>query len=299
MYGKLLKQYIELINFINTRKAVSFKQIQNDSFLFTVFGRKLPLRSFYNMKDAIEEIFGIEIKLDRLNKKYYIDTNVDFNSNVVQSWLYNTLSLSMKISENLTLHERILTEEIPSGQHYLNAIIDAMKNNHKVSFVYNPYEFEPKSYTVEPLFVKVFKQRWYLIAKSGKNNERVFGLDRMQDVIETSDAFELPEDLDPKGRFAENYGVTIGVDVKTEDIVVKVNKFQRKYLRHLPLHESQKEIEILEDYSLFEFHLKPTIEFIMEMLSYGTNVEIISPESLRTEFANKFGILNTIYNTNN
>ncbi len=299
MYGKLLKQYIELINFINTRKAVSFEQIQNDSFLFTVFGRELPLRSFYNTKDAIEEIFGIEIKLDRLNKKYYIDTNIDFNSNVVQSWLYNTLSLSMKISENLTLHDRILTEEIPSGQHYLNAIIDAMKNNHKVSFVYNPYEFEPKSYTVEPLFVKVFKQRWYLIARSGKNNERVFGLDRMQDVIETSDAFELPEDLDPKGRFAENYGVTIGVDEKTEDIVVKVNKFQRKYLRHLPLHESQNETKIQEDYSLFEFRLKPTIEFKMEMLSYGTNVEIISPESLRVEFADKFGVLNNIYNTDN
>jgi hypothetical protein len=300
MYGDLLKQYIGLIDYINKNGKVTLSQLQADRDIFDLYGgRKLANRTFHNHIEKIYEIFGIEIVCNKSDNTYYIGNQDDLKSKSVEKWLIETWSLSNKIANNRQLHDRILTEETPSGQRYLNMIIDAMKNSHTVSFTYNPYEYNPIAYIVKPLYVKVFKRRWYLIALDEKEKEKVYGLDRMSDVCETNQTFQLPKDLDPQGRFAENYGMTIGVEDKTETIVVKVDKIQRNYLRDLPLHESQNEIEIDKKYSLFEFRLKPTVEFIMEIMSYGTRAEIIRPQSLRDVFANKFAELNKIYKTTN
>ena len=62
---------------------------------------------------------------------------------------------------------------------------------------------------------------------------------------------------------------------------------QDNYLRDLPLHESQKEAERTEEYSIFEFHLCPTFDFLKEILRNGEDVEIIEPLWLRNEMAGK------------
>ena len=62
---------------------------------------------------------------------------------------------------------------------------------------------------------------------------------------------------------------------------------QDNYLRDLPLHESQKEAEQTEEYSIFEFHLRPTFDFLIEILWNGEDVEIIEPLWLRNEMAGK------------
>jgi predicted DNA-binding transcriptional regulator YafY len=64
---------------------------------------------------------------------------------------------------------------------------------------------------------------------------------------------------------------------------IKVNSYHSKYIRALPLHSSQKEIEQTNDYSIFEYHLIPTIDFKQELLSMGSNVEVLTPLKLREE----------------
>ena len=53
------------------------------------------------------------------------------------------------------------------------------------------------------------------------------------------------------------------------------------------MHESQKEAERTEEYSIFEFHLRPTFDFLKEILLNGEDVEIIEPLWLRNEMAGK------------
>ena len=53
------------------------------------------------------------------------------------------------------------------------------------------------------------------------------------------------------------------------------------YLRSLPLHPTQKEIFTCKDYADFELALRPTYDFIMELLSFGAMIEVMEPQSLR------------------
>ena len=60
---------------------------------------------------------------------------------------------------------------------------------------------------------------------------------------------------------------------------------QRLYVRDLPLHHSQKEAEITDTYSVFEYHIKPTLDFEQEILSRGTDMEVLAPLWLRENIA--------------
>ena len=76
---------------------------------------------------------------------------------------------------------------------------------------------------------------------------------------------------------------------------IKVNSYHSKYIRALPLHSSQKEIEQTNDYSIFEYHLIPTIDFKQELLSMGSNVEVLTPQNLREEMREEILEMGELY----
>ena len=53
-----------------------------------------------------------------------------------------------------------------------------------------------------------------------------------------------------------------------------------KCLRSLPLHHSQKEVEPC----VFEWFVAPTLDFIQQLRTYGSELEILQPQSLREQF---------------
>ena len=55
------------------------------------------------------------------------------------------------------------------------------------------------------------------------------------------------------------------------------------YLRTLPLHASQKELVSTEEYADFEYFLRPTFDFMQELLSQGDEIEVLEPKSFREE----------------
>ncbi|MBO5632515.1 MAG: WYL domain-containing protein, partial [Aeriscardovia sp.] len=68
------------------------------------------------------------------------------------------------------------------------------------------------------------------------------------------------------------------------------------YLRTLPLHKSQKEINTTAEYSDFQFHLAPNFEFMQEILGRGDEAEVLSPQPLREHIAGMIATLNAKYN---
>ena len=85
------------------------------------------------------------------------------------------------------------------------------------------------------------------------------------------------------------------MDEKPEVIEICIDAMQANYLRTLPLHSSQEEIERNDDYSIFRFHMVPSYEFLQELRKYGSDVEVISPESVRAEFREDTESLYRIY----
>ena len=155
---------------------------------------------------------------------------------------------------------------------------------------------EPSTFEVHPYCVKVFKQRWYLVAYSPWYDAiRIYALDRMEVVETTETAFKLPKNFDAKEYFADAFGIIVSDDCKVERVEVKVMDSQREYFRTLPLHSSQQETETTDDYSVFAFRLRPTFDFVQELRRYGSEVEVIAPQRLRNAFAAEMARTAEIY----
>ena len=72
-----------------------------------------------------------------------------------------------------------------------------------------------------------------------------------------------------------------------ETVKLKVSAGQANYLRSLPLHHSQQEIQTTDEYSIFELRIRPTFDFYQEILHNGEDMEVLEPLWLRKEIARK------------
>ncbi|HET9569782.1 MAG TPA: WYL domain-containing protein [Bacteroidales bacterium] len=196
----MLKQFICLVDLIYRRGPISLKDIKADGGVQRVFEGELLDRTFHRHREGIAEVIGIDILCDKSSDRYYVK-----HADAVQDGLIGALSLSVQVGDNAALHDRILLEEGPSGQVHLPTIIDAMKGNRVVRMLYAPNEQEPSVHLLEPYFVKVFKQRWYVIGKS--DTIRVFALDGVRELEVTEDGFVFPEGMNSNDLSGLDYDI--------------------------------------------------------------------------------------------
>ena len=156
----------------------------------------------------------------------------------------------------------------------------------------------PATFIVEPYCLKMFKQRWYVLVYAPNIDEmRVYGLDRIHAIEPTTEKYQLPDDFDAERYFRDAYGVTVLDDQQQpEKIVISIDEDQADYLRTLPLHPSQKEIEPINGYPAFSFYLYPAEEFQRELYAYGSALEVHEPKWLREDFAKDAAKTNKQYN---
>ena len=301
MAANLFNRYIWLVDNILRagERGITLEEINRrwTRSQYNETGENYPERSFHRHKNAIKEMFDIDIECDKRTGCYSIANADDMNQGGVRTWLLNTFAVNNLINESHHLKRRILFEEIPSGQRFLTTIIEAMRDGLIVMLTYQSFSRkEPSTFEVHPYCVKVFKQRWYLVAYSPWYDAmRIYALDRVFDVETTETHFKLPKNFDAKEYFADAFGIIVDENYKVERVEVKVMGRQREYLRTLPLHSSQRETETTDDYSVFTFRLRPTFDFQQELRRYGSAVEVLSPQWLREDFAAETARIAEIY----
>ena len=147
---------------------------------------------------------------------------------------------------------------------------------------------EANSFEVEPYCIKVFKQRWYLVARSPYYDKvMIYAFDRIKAMEETDVRFDYPKDVIAEDFFEDCFGIIADKSYDVEKVRIKVSAGQANYLRDLTLHQTQREIERNEEYSIFEVKLRPTFDFQQELLSMGSDVEVLSPKWFREDTANR------------
>lgn len=283
MAKNFFKRYIWLVDLINRRKYVSFKEISEAwrRSPLNETGEPLSERTFFNHKDAIAGMFGIEILNDR-SLGFYIGRS-DVGSDETSDWMLHTLCLNNVLHENADMKDRILMEKVPSSERFLTDIISAMRGSRVISLCYQSFRHpEPFCFNVRPYCVKYFKQRWYLLGDSDLGL-RIYSLDRFVDMEELEEHFEIPKDFDAEEYFQNYFGVIIGEE--PEDVKIRVVPDQVKYFRTLPLHGSQRETVQEDGSSVFSYHIAPTFDFVQEILSHGADVEVLEPAELRESIA--------------
>lgn len=255
----------------------------------------LPESNFHRWKSTVEMLFDVHIKCNAYNE-YYIEEASDLRGADLRLHLLNLMSIDSLLKDSKELSDQILFEPVPSGEKFLPPIIEAMRDKTAIEMTYQSFTRQkPATFIVEPYCLKVFKQRWYMLAYSpGLDKAMIYSLDRVHAVESTKQKYKLPKDFNAEAYFKNTYGVT-GMDEEPEDIEICIDAMQANYLRTLPLHSSQEEIERNDDYSIFRFHMVPSYEFLQELRKYGSDVEVISPESVRAEFREDTESLYRIY----
>lgn len=174
---------------------------------------------------------------------------------------------------------------------------DAMRNNKKIAFDYQRFHDSAAQHIKgDPYCVKIFQQRWYVLMKEYrtllgshevKEEMRVYSFDRMSNLQILEDKFTMDKNFNAKEFFRYAWGVRVEPNNPPVKILLKVKSVQCPYFRTLPLHRSQREIEIHAEYSIFEITAALTVEVVLQILHYGSLVEVLSPEELREEIANE------------
>lgn len=293
MIDSLIKRYIWLIQTIRDagESGISFSEIQNKWDKASANDNHTPLisRTFHNHRNAILLQFDIEIKcnMSRENSYYYIEKS-DLEGNTIATWLINSMTTESLLMDMKNIREKVLLEHIPEGQEFFPVISQALQQDLRLLLSYKSFHLNTPTYTevlIEPLCLKLFKRRWYLLAHNvEKNAKRIYALDRISQLKPTNQKFTYPQNFNPELFFDDFFGIATDSIIKTQTPIKVILKTYREfslYLLSLPLHHSQRLIEEGDDYKIFEYRLIPTFDFMQELLSHGDYVMIVEPQSIR------------------
>lgn len=284
--ARIFQQYIWIVNTLRQYKKLSLEQL-NELWVKdeVIGGDALNRKSFLRHKDAILNMFGIIIECDlEHGYKYYISNPEVINDDTIEGWMLSTLTVNTVLSESVSLRNRILLENVPAGEEYLQTIILALKTNRRLIITYQRFGHQSYETRLSPYALKLFHQRWYILAYTGKYLA-TYALDRMLSVEISDEIFEMPEDFSPEDYFADYYGITTD-DTPMAHVVIRAYGNVPNYLRTLPLHASQKEIELTDDYSVFSYDIRPSVDFVLELMSYSDGLEVLEPIGLRQKICN-------------
>ena len=247
----------------------------------------LPESNFHRWKSTIEMLFRVNIKCNAFNE-YYIEEASDIRDADLRSRLLNLMTMDSLLKDSKELSDQILFEPVPSGEKFLAPIIEAMRDKCVLQMTYQGFGKPcPHTFPIEPYCLKMFKQRWYVLVYAPDIDEmRVYGLDRILAIEPTKKKFQLTDNFDAEAYFKDAYGVTVlDEQQQPQKIVISISDDQAHYLRTLPLHPSQKEIEPINGYPAFSFYVYPSEEFCQELFKYGSDLEVHEPKWLREDFA--------------
>lgn len=280
----LFSRYVWIVDTIRRHGTITRRQL-NEKWKKSQFsngGQPLTRRTFYNYRNAIAELFQVNIECNPVTYEYSIEAE-GANNESITNWLLNSATMSDVLSGSRDIAGRIFVEEVPSARIHLAAVIDAIKGSHPVRMAYHPYtrSLPTPGIVLEPYFLKIFRQRWYVTGRNVKDRKlKTYALDRITDLsIMAADTFSMPADFAPEDYFRDSFGIVFD-EGEPKNVQLRVDPRQAKYLRALPLHHSQHE-SIHDDYSLFSYRLRLTPDFIQELLSMGPKATVMAPPELR------------------
>lgn len=261
-------------------------------------GEELPARTFFHYRRAIEENFNIEI-LCNGNGEYFINSDNSRQSRAYTNWVLDQHAMSSAVRLSPDAATKVDVEDVPSAREFFPLAYDAVSQQCAIVFAYAGFNRARVEYDIRflPYMLKRYKQRWYMVGIKEKSGDmRTYALDRVRDMRLTSEHFEIPAETDPRDIFANIIGVTSS-KAPVKKVKIMVTPTQAKYFRALPLHGSQEEEMVSDNYSIFSYNLQLNYELVHEILSFGNNVKVLEPKELVTMVTNELRTTLDLYDS--
>ena len=183
------------------------------------------------------------------------------------------------------------------GNEFLPPLYEAIISKNKVIFNYKSFKSTDfKERIVSPLLLKEYRNRWYLISfDESKNDIITFALERMLNLESIKENSTIPSSFNPKEYFEYSTGIT-AYKGEPELIEIKADSISAKYILSQPFHHSQKLISENNEYSIFQLKVFISEELIRSFLSFGGEIEVLSPVNLRSVIKQRSSELFQKYN---
>ena len=290
--------YYNVIQERQISKEKEFKYVDPN---FTIFPHKLsenisnslvPFIEFVRQVSGIENVFGTVIDgIEELLERQGINIQSSYTSN----------NLQLDVKELFNVQSGSVVEV------YIPKILKAITNNVPLKVYYKPFKFDKDvSLKIHPYKLVEYNKRWFLIAHleqvlSDSNDNPYlirlelinnFALDRISSIER-----QYPSDdyIHPRVNINKVLQNTIGISVDFDNYVIENVKIELSedlvpYFLSKPLHYKQK-----NQGNMFEYNIIITRELEQILLSYGENIKVISPESLRIRLTERIKKMNEIY----
>jgi len=248
-------------------------------------------KCYYRYSERDFSIFQNELSADEVQElRSTIDMLSRYRGVPNHAWLEEVISnLEYRFgiksnSENVVAFEQ---NEQLQGLEYLSEVIDAAVNHTPLIIYYRTYKGKEFTSTLHPYHVKQYNNRWFLFGyeeESGKIANKA--LDRIQHISLANVPFKSNNYIDFGHFFDDVVGVSIpNDDVEKNTIILRFTEARFPYVTSKPIHKSQTILS--EDECTISLEVKPTRELEQQILSFGSDVEVLSPESFRAQIGSK------------
>lgn len=284
-----LKKCLYLINLLERKGALTLKQI-NDYYQYSSLyeGEEIQPRTFLRYKDYIDETFPCYIEFNAHTGKYELHRHRALygEDDSLYDYLLSAYHIEGMTELALKHRDRIILSEVPTGVENVQTILEAIDKHRGIECDY--YSFNRKTLKHQlliPYFLRTWEQRWYLAAEPDNHHHgiSIYALERMENIKLTDGKMTPSNKVTAEEYFDGCFGINHSDNQKPELIKIKVYGTQVEYLRALPIHESQNEVEINDDWSIFEYRLVPCYNFYQQLLWHREKLEVLEPKHVRDE----------------
>ncbi|MEG0915543.1 MAG: WYL domain-containing protein [Myroides sp.] len=309
----------QLVNHVNAalleqydlEKGVSKRQIYDDiKFMRSAEGYDAPIESYrdgkcmiYRYSDSDYDFAqnGLTEK-DKMQMQEVAEFLEQFkNLEGFQSYSEMATALKSSILESDNQNPAIQFEvnEFLVGKENISALYENIVNKKTLEIVYQPYGKEESALIVSPLFLKQYNNRWFLFSWSHKfESLNIMALDRIKNIKSSNIKYKEME-FSAIDYFDEIIGVTNIPEESIQKVVLKFSANRIPFVKSKPLHGSQvdyKDTEGNKVENTIQLQLKYNRELLSTILSYGADVEVLEPLSLREKVTNELQKFQKIYN---
>ena len=308
-----VKFYSWLIGLLD-RKHLTFEEIANEwrDANANQDEDELDKRTFHRYRENIQSQFGITVECDKSDGyRYYLKRDPVENDDVTE-WMLSSLRLA-SLGDMLKFHNKVMLDTPPYNTEYLDDILAAIDKQYLLKFKYVSGFGAESDIVLQPAFVRYYKQRWYVVGVKSEerrvknSSAEVDGdADLNADVDEKKLVRCLPFDrisflklicekhplsakmkkfLTPENYYEDCFGIYRMEDVPVEKIRIRAFYPEYNYIEEVPLHESQQKVKESKDgmYREYTLTIRPSRDFLQELLWHGRNLIVLKPESLRQE----------------
>ena len=283
---------------------------------------ELDKRTFHRYRENIQSQFGITVECDKSDGyRYYLKRDPIANDDVTE-WMLSSLRLA-SLGDMLKYHNKVMLDTPPYNTEYLDDILSAIDKQYLLKFKYVSGFGAESDIVLQPAFVRYYKQRWYVIgvkseerrvkkqrsASEGEANSsaevdgdadlngevdvrklvRCLPFDRISFLKLICEkhplSAKMKKFLTPENYYEDCFGIYRMEDVPVEKIRIRAFYPEYNYIEEVPLHESQQKVKESKDgmYREYTLTVRPSRDFIQELLWHGRNIIVLKPESLRQE----------------